>query len=302
MTKKLRSNLFYLKQFGFNDTLLQNIFLLGLDPINVIFDKGYEMSTEVQSKFTDKDRRLAQDYYKYRNFKSKLYQEDDFLRDKIRSKIYFKYDDNEITALIPRGIMPLFMYSKGDISLLATNKKRVAIIGTRHPSPKSIAITKKITRKFIEDNYVIVSGLAEGIDTISHETAILHKGKTIAVLPTNFKKIYPKQNEELAKIILDEGLLLTSIGPTENTYKSSFLDRNKYVANISDVIVVIETNLKSGTMNTIRNASEANKKILFVDQEDKLINNKIYEFGGEMLNEWNSQNNFYIEISFFYWK
>lgn len=285
MTGNIRSDLFYLKQFGFNDSLLQNIFLLGLDPIKVIFNRGYTISAELESRFTDKDRKLAEDYYKYRNFKSELYKEDDFLRDKIRSKIYFKYDVNEMTALMPGNIMPLFMYSKGNISLLAANKKRVAIVGTRHPSPKSIAVTKKITRKFIEDNYVIVSGLAEGIDTISHETSILHKGKTIAVLPTNFKNIYPKKNEELAKAILDEGLLLTSIGPTENTYKSSFLDRNKYVANISDIIVVIETNLKSGTMNTIRNASEANKKILFVDQEDELINNKIYEFGGEMLND-----------------
>ncbi|MFJ7920006.1 DNA-processing protein DprA [Lysinibacillus fusiformis] len=284
MTGKIRSNLFYLKQFGFNDSLLQNIFILGLDPITIIFNRECKISAELESKFTDKDRKLAEDYNKYRNFKSKLFKEEDFLRDS-KSKMYFKYDVNEMTSLLPEKVMPLFMYSKGDISLLAVNKKRVAIVGTRRPSPKAIAITKKITRKFVEDNYVVVSGLAEGIDTISHETAILHKGKTIAVLPTNFKKIYPKENQELAKEILDKGLLLTSIGPKENTYKSSFLDRNKYVANISDIIVVIETNLKSGTMNTIRNASEANKKILFIDQEDELINNKIYEFGGVLLND-----------------
>ena len=284
MVENIRSELFFLKQFGFNNTLLQDIFLLGIDPIKIIFNKGYKIHAELESKFTDKDRKLAENYYKYKNFKSNLFKEDDFLRDSI-SKIYFKYDVNEMTELMPEKIMPLFMYSKGDISLLEVNKKRVAIVGTRHPSPKAIAITKKLTKKFVEDNYIIVSGLAKGIDTITHETAIIHKGKTIAVLPTNFKKIYPKENQELAKIILDEGLLLTSIGPKENTYKSSFLDRNQYVANISDIVVVTETNLKSGTMNTIRNASEANKKILFVDQEDELINNKIKEFGGEMLND-----------------
>lgn len=284
MVKNVRSELFFLKQFGFNNILLQNIFLLGIDPIEIIFNKGYKIYANLESKFTDKDKKLAEDYYKYREFKSDLFKEDDFLRDSI-SKIYFKYDVNEITELMPEKIMPLFMYSKGDISLLAVNQKRVAIVGTRHPSEKAIAITKKLTRKFVEDNYVIVSGLAEGIDTVSHETAIVHKGKTIAVLPTNFKKIYPKENQKLAKTILHEGLLLTSIGPKENTYKSSFLNRNKYIANISDIVVVTETNLKSGTMNTIRNASEASKKILFVDQEDELINNKIYEFGGEMLND-----------------
>lgn len=284
MVENIRSELFFLKQFGFNNTLLQDIFLLGVDPIKIIFNRGYKIYAELDSKFTDKDRKLAENHYNYRKFKSDLFKEDTFLRDSI-SKIYFKYDVNEMTELLPEKIMPLFMYSKGDISLLGVTQKRVAIVGTRHPSQKAIAITKKLTKKFVEDNYVIVSGLAKGIDTISHETAIVHKGKTIAVLPTNFNKIYPKENQELAKIILDEGLLVTSIGPKENTYKSSFLDRNQYVANISDIVVVIETNLKSGTMNTIRNASEASKKILFVDQEDESINNKIKDFGGEMLND-----------------
>ncbi|PEV55412.1 DNA processing protein DprA [Bacillus cereus] len=284
MVENIRSELFFLKQFGFNNTLLQAIFLLGIDPIKIIFNKGYKIYAELENKFTDKDRKLAENHYKYRDFKRDLFKEDDFLRDSI-SKMYFKYDVNEMTELIPEKIMPLFMYSKGDISLLAVNQKRVAIVGTRHPSQKAIAITKKLTKKFVEDNYVIVSGLAKGIDTISHETAIVHKGKTIAVLPTNFNKIYPKENQELAKKILEEGLLVTSIGPKENTYKSSFLDRNQYLANISDIVVVTETNLKSGTMNTIRNASEASKKILFVDQEDELINNKIRGFGGEMLND-----------------
>ncbi|MGN4679679.1 DNA-processing protein DprA [Bacillus cereus group sp. MYBK223-2] len=284
MVENIRSELFFLKQFGFNNTLLQDIFLLEIDPIKIIFNKGYKIYAELEKKFTDKDRKLAENYYKYRDFKRDLFKEDDFFRDSI-SKMYFKYDVNEMTELIPEKMMPLFMYSKGDISLLEVNQKRVAIVGTRHPSPKAIAITKKLTRKFVEDNYVIVSGLAKGIDTISHETAIAHKGKTIAVLPTNFNKIYPKENQELAKKILDEGLLVTSIGPKENTYKSSFLDRNQYLANISDIVVVTETNLKSGTMNTIRNASEASKKILFVDQEDELTNNKIRGFGGEMLND-----------------
>lgn len=198
MVENIRSELFFLKQFGFNNTLLQDIFLLGIDPINIIFNRGYKIYAELEKKFTDKDRKLAENYYKYRDFKIDLFKEDDFLRDS-KSKMYFKYDVNEMTELIPEKIMPLFMYSKGDISLLEVNQKRVAIVGTRHPSPKAIAITKKLTRKFVEDNYVIVSGLAKGIDTISHETAIVHKGKTIAVLPTNFNKIYPKENQELDK-------------------------------------------------------------------------------------------------------
>ena len=61
----------------------------------------------------------------------------------------------------------------------------MAIIGTREPTENSINITEKVTRKFIDDEYIIVSGLANGIDSISHRTTINHQGKTIAVLPTN---------------------------------------------------------------------------------------------------------------------
>jgi DNA processing protein len=284
MTKKIRSNLFFLKQFGFNESLLQAIFQLRLDPIESIFNNENEMIMEIESKFTDKDRELARDYQKYKNFKSELFNTEAFLKDG-NSKIYFKYDQNELTPLIPEKIMPLFMYSKGDVSQLSLDRKRVAIVGTRKPSEKSIELTKKITQEYVRNNYIIVSGLAEGIDTVSHEITLSLGGKTIAVLPTNFNKIYPKENQDLANLISEEGLLLTAIGPKENTYKSSFLDRNKYVANISDLVIVIETNLKSGTMNTIRNAYEANKKILFVDQGEEAINKKILEFGGEMLND-----------------
>lgn len=284
MSNRVRSNLFYLKQFGFSDSLLKAIYHLELDPLESIFNNEYEIILEIESKFNDKDRQLAKNYQQYLEFKTELFNSETFLREK-NSKIYFKYDENELTNLIPKNLMPLFMYSKGDVSLLSKNIKRVAVIGTRKPTEKSLNLTKKITQKYVNDDYIIVSGLAEGIDTIAHETTLELKGKTIAVLPTNFNEIYPKENKSLASKIADLGLLITSIGPKENTYKSNFLDRNQYVANISDLVIVIETNLKSGTMNTIRNAYEANKKILFLDQGDETINNKIIEFGGELLND-----------------
>ena len=208
---------------------------------------------------------------------------EEFLHKNGINRIYFKYDKTELSNLIPLKKMPLFMYSIGDYSLLNKKIKKVAIIGTRKPKNKSIIITKNIVKKYVEDDYIIVSGLAEGIDTIAHETVIKHFGRTIAVLPTNFKKIYPKENNSLAQDILKNGLLVSAIGPNEHTYKSSFLDRNQYVANISDIIIVIETHIKSGTMNTIRNASEAGKKILYLNQRDSLVNDKIKNYGGIMI-------------------
>ena len=283
MSSNTKSELFFLKQFGFSDRLLEDIYLCDESPLTIIFSDEKYINKNL--KFSNKDRILSRLFEKYSKFKFTLFENEEFLQKNGINRIYFKYDKTELSTLIPRKKMPLFMYSIGDCSLLNKKMKRVAIIGTRKPKKKSIFVTKKIVKRYVEDDYIIVSGLAEGIDTIAHETAIEQFGKTIAVLPTNFKKIYPKENNNLAQSILNNGLLLSSIGPNEHTYKSSFLDRNQYVANISDIIIVIETNIKSGTMNTIRNASEAGKKILYVDQGESLVNERIRNYGGEIIDE-----------------
>lgn len=283
MANNTKSELFFLKQFGFSDRLLEDIYLSDEPPLTIFFSKDHCINKNL--KFSNQDIVLSESFEKYSKFKLTLFENEEFLHKNGINRIYFKYDNTDLSTLISRKKMPLFMYSIGDCSLLDTKKKRVAIIGTRKPKNKSIFITRNIVKKYVEDDYIIVSGLAEGIDTIAHQTAIEQFGKTIAVLPTNFKKIYPKENSNLAQSILNNGLLLSSIGPNEHTYKSSFLDRNQYVANISDIIIVIETNIKSGTMNTIRNASEAGKKILYINQEDSLVNERIKNYGGEIIDE-----------------
>ncbi|EJP1864359.1 DNA-processing protein DprA, partial [Listeria monocytogenes] len=245
-----------------------------------------ELDISLETLFSEKEKKISNDFFAYEDFKKNLFVNEAFLVKNNENRIFFKYDVNEITEIVPEKIIPLFIYCKGDTSLLKKDRKRIAIIGTRNPSKKTIEITRKLTQKFVNEDFIIVSGLAEGTDTIAHETALINNGKTIAILPTNFNNIYPKSNKKLSDKILESGLLLTAIGPKENTYKSSFLERNQYVANVSDVVLVTETNLKSGTMNTIRNASEAEKKILFVDQNNESINKKIIEFGGEMLSDY----------------
>ncbi len=177
----------------------------------------------------------------------------------------------------------MFLYSSGDETLLSDNIHRVAIIGTRTPSEESIERAKCYTKRLALSGKVIVSGLAEGVDTVVHTTTLEVGGKTIAVLPTNFDNIYPKANKTLSDKIKSKGILITAIGPREHTYRSSFLDRNKIVAAISDEILVIETGLRSGTMNTIRNASKLGKKIYFLNQKNDEVNQKLLSYGGEML-------------------
>lgn len=282
MVVNIRSELFFLKQFGFSAKLLESIFLLEYSPINAIFDTWSPEHFHVDSDFTEKDRMLSSSYPDYLKFKKDLFQNEPFLQANGVNKIYFKYDKNLITELLPEKIMPIFMYCKGNIELLNNTRKRVAIVGTRNPSKVAIKNAELITKKFIKDKHIIVSGLAEGIDTVVHETALNFYGDTIAVLPTGFNSIYPKKNVKLANDIAERGLLVSAIGPNENTYKSTFLERNQYVAGISDIVFVIETSERSGTMNTIRNARNLGKKILYMKQLDDSVNDIIENMGGEL--------------------
>lgn len=282
MVKNIRSELFFLKQFGFSSKLLESIFILEYSPLNAIFEEWSSERFYVESDFTDKDRELSSLYLDYVNFKEELFKKDPFLQLAENNKIYFKYDENLMTELLPEKIMPLFMYCKGNLNLLSNTRKRVAIVGTRNPSQIAIENAEFVTNKYISERHVIVSGLAEGIDSIVHETALDLNGDTIAVLPTNFNSIYPKKNTKLAHDIAERGLLISAIGPKENTYRSTFLDRNQYVAGMSDIVFVIETSERSGTMNTIRNARDFGKKILYIKQLDDSVNDIIEDMGGEL--------------------
>lgn len=282
MVKNIRSELFFLKQFGFSSKLLESIFILEYSPLNAIFEEWSSERFYVESDFTDKDRELSSLYLDYVNFKEELFKKDPFLQLAENNKIYFKYDENLMTELLPEKIMPLFMYCRGNLNLLSNTRKRVAIVGTRNPSQLAIENAEFVTNKYISERHVIVSGLAEGIDSIVHETALDLNGDTIAVLPTNFNSIYPKKNTKLAHDIAERGLLISAIGPKENTYRSTFLDRNQYVAGMSDIVFVIETSERSGTMNTIRNARDFGKKILYIKQLDDSVNDIIEDMGGEL--------------------
>lgn len=280
MLKNMRSELFFLKQYGISEKLLEFLYHNDMNPINTIFNSDSLSNQQVLSYFNKKDLELSKDFTKFQTLVSELKY---YFSIHTEEKLYFKYDENSFSKLILKNEIPLFLYSSGDESLLSDNEYRIAIIGTRTPNKESIEKTRYYTNKLVSAGIVIVSGLAEGIDTIAHTSTLDAGGKTIAVLPTNFENIYPKVNKGLASRIRNKGILISAIGPREHTYRSSFLDRNRIVAAISNEIFVIETGLKSGTMNTIRHAFELGKKIHFLDQKNEEVNQKLLSYGGEMI-------------------
>lgn len=141
---------------------------------------------------------------------------------------------------------PKKLYISGDEDLLRSGGK-VSVIGTRKPTPEGIRRTKALVIELVKNNIIIVSGLAEGIDTVAHTTAIEAGGKTIAVLGTPLDKPYPKSNSNLLEIIKRDHLAVSQFPVGSIPHKKNFPIRNRTMALISDASIIIEAGENSGT-------------------------------------------------------
>lgn len=159
---------------------------------------------------------------------------------------------------------PLVIYCKGDTNLL-NNEMNIAIVGTRHPSVYGKNITEKFAVELTLNNFCIVSGLADGVDTISHKTCLLNNGKTIAVIASGFNYVYPSSNKKLVdEIVLKGGLVITEKSPNEKAFTYDFPVRNRLIAALSEGVLITEAGLKSGTMHTRDYAINYSKEIFAV--------------------------------------
>ena len=162
------------------------------------------------------------------------------------------------------------LYYRGDWTL-ADIPRAVAVVGTRNPSEEGIRRAKKLVRSLVEDGVVIVSGLARGIDTIAHETALEAGGKTIAVIGTPISEIYPKENAELQAKLSDEYLVVSQIpvlrylqqGPNGN--RLFFPERNITMSALTMGTVIVEAGETSGTLTQARAALAQRRQLFILD-------------------------------------
>jgi len=157
---------------------------------------------------------------------------------------------------------PIVLYCKGNIDLL--NSDCLAVVGTRRATKYGKEVTKKLVNDVAYAGITIVSGLAEGVDKIAHESALEVGGKTIAVLPSGFDNIYPKVNIELANKIIEKGLLITEYKPKEKSNSFHFPVRNRIVAGLSRATLVTEAPAKSGALITANFALDFGRELFVV--------------------------------------
>ncbi len=140
----------------------------------------------------------------------------------------------------------------------------VAIVGTRTPTPYGEAVTKKIVTELSKRDIVVISGMARGIDSLAHQTALDHQGMTIAVLGCGLDIVYPPENKELMRKIMKHGLILSECPPGTQPYKTYFPARNRIISGLSDCVAVMEASKKSGTMITAGYAGDQGRDLFAV--------------------------------------
>lgn len=148
---------------------------------------------------------------------------------------------------IEKKYAPPIIYYKGKITL-PLPCARVSIIGTRQPTKEGLLAAEEVSKILIENNVIIVSGLAKGIDSVGHRTAIKNGGKTIAVLGTPLNKTYPRENIELQEEIMKNHLVVSQYQVGYKTTPKDFALRNRTMALISDASVIVEAGDGSGTL------------------------------------------------------
>ncbi len=194
-------------------------------------------------------------------------------------------EENYPTNLKGVPHMPPVLFIRGEI----TEKDRlaVALVGTRHPSYYGKQVTDKIARELASVGVTIVSGLARGVDTIAHKSALAVNGRTIAVLGCGIDVCYPPENRNLSEEIAQQGAVISEYPLGMKPLAINFPKRNRIISGLSKAVVAIEAGEKSGVLNTCAWAREQGKVVYAVPgrigEERSLGTNRLIRDGAKIL-------------------
>jgi len=185
--------------------------------------------------------------------------------EKINATILLSCDTNYPQLLNQISDAPPVLFVLGHAHLLA--KKCIAVVGTRAATLNGKNFAAHLAKELSEQDYVIVSGMAKGIDRAAHTGALQNTqetGGTVAVLGTALDEIYPPENKDLYEEIKQRGCLISEF-PFDTPLKpQNFPRRNRIISGLSDGVVVIEANLRSGSLITAKEALSQGREIFAV--------------------------------------
>ena len=180
--------------------------------------------------------------------------------------IQYVFDDDSFYPVELLNIKnhPVVISMRGNLETL--QKKKVAIVGTRHSTAAGMNFVSELAQNFSAHEYAVVSGMAMGTDASAHIGALKSKGntQTIAVLPGGVDYIWPLENESLYYEIIERGCIISEMPVGFKPNAQNFVQRNRWVAGLSECLIISEADLKSGSMTTARFAIDYKKPVFAV--------------------------------------
>ncbi len=165
-------------------------------------------------------------------------------------------------ALLQTADPPLLLYLQGDARWLA--QPSVAVVGSRQPTPQGAENARAFAAALGAQGWVIVSGLALGVDAAAHEGALQAGAGTVAVVGTGLDRVYPARHRKLAHRIAAQGVLVSEFAPGTPPLPEHFPMRNRIIAGLSQGTLVVEAALQSGSLITARLASECGREVFAI--------------------------------------
>jgi DNA processing protein len=157
---------------------------------------------------------------------------------------------------------PPFLFSRGT---LLPSDPAMAVVGSRDASSRGLGIARGIAHELVKRKISVAAGLARGIDTAAHRTALDENGRTVAVIGTGISRVYPPENADLHEEIARRGLLLSQFWPDAPPQKHTFLMRNATMSGYSLATIVVEAGEKSGARVQARLAVEHGRPVILTD-------------------------------------
>jgi DNA processing protein len=158
---------------------------------------------------------------------------------------------------------PQRLHARGNLLALQT-QPRIAIVGTRRATAYGLRITQELTTAFVRAGACVVSGMASGIDGAAHRATLAAGGTTIAILGTGFNQVYPRGHRPLQQSISETGLLLSELEAAEHGMKFTFVHRNRIIAALARLIIIVEAPEKSGALVTADRAADLGREVAVV--------------------------------------
>lgn len=171
-------------------------------------------------------------------------------------------DSRYPTLLLETSCFPILLYIHGDMHVVS--QPQIAMVGSRKPTHTGLELASEFARALSQRGLIITSGLALGIDAASHDGALNAGGKTIAILGSGLKQVYPRRNYSLAERIAHNGCLISELPLYAGPLPENFPRRNRIISGLSLGTLVIEAAPYSGSLITARFALEQNREVFAI--------------------------------------